>query len=50
MNIENGKEIDFIVYEPVRRSDTNLTRVYESTQKTKKYSGLYNRGNLNFEK
>ena len=45
MSIENGKEIDFIVYEPVRRSDTNLTRVFENTQKTKKYSGLYNRGN-----
>jgi hypothetical protein len=49
MSIENGKEIDFIVYEPIRRSDTNLTKIFEHTHKTKKYSGLYNRGNLKLD-
>lgn len=44
MNTENEKEIDFVVYEPIRRSDTILTQVKEQIHQTKKFSGLYNRG------
>jgi hypothetical protein len=49
MNTENGKEIDFVVYEPVRRSDTNLTQITEQLPITKKFSGLYNRGKKNLQ-
>ncbi len=44
MNSVNGKEIDFVVYEPVRRSETNLRDVSDQLPQTKKFSGLYNRG------
>ena len=51
MKNQNGKDIDldFIVYEPVRRPDVedkdNVCKEKEILKSTKKYSGLYNRGN-----
>jgi hypothetical protein len=47
MHIENEKEIEFVVYEPVRRSDKNLLQTKEDKNVTREFSGLYNRGNPN---
>jgi len=45
MHIENEKEIEFVVYEPVRRSDTSILQINEDKKITREFSGLYNRGN-----
>jgi hypothetical protein len=47
--LRKEKELDFVVYEPVKRlENTSTNKEKEEMIITKKYSGLYNRGKIIF--